>query len=370
MIRPGFVLLVLFCPALLPGPAASQTTFIPASYFPAEFEFRELSRITSDQRLEQESQIESLQEGPLLLECGAVACETRAYALEDGSSFTIRIVTLEDSRGAYALLTLLGGGEARRGPPGDAFAAADGALTFAQSRYWVRILPDQPGDLSRRVAVSIGNRIGELAESLPALIQHFPTEGLDPSSLRYCMGRRAAATFLKPIRGRQLDLEVPFESAQARYELGAQTGYLTLVSMPTVQMAEEYFDTRIAGLAGDTPGGPGLFASRAGPIISILEGTFEPARADKLLGSLEYTYTVQWIFDKNRRPVLSLWDMPFGMMNTVVRSIVLVSLLCLLSIVAGVALAVFRLALRAYAPNNIFDRPERTELIRLRINED
>jgi len=57
-------------------------------------------------------------------------------------------------------------------------------------------------------------------------------------------------------------------------------------------------------------------------------------------------------------------------MSTVVRSIALVSLLCVLSVLAGVTLALFRMALRVYAPHNFLDRPERTELIRLKIDED
>ena len=61
---------------------------------------------------------------------------------------------------------------------------------------------------------------------------------------------------------------------------------------------------------------------------------------------------------------------PVGILGTVVRSLVLTGLLCGLSIIAGAGIATFRLLLRKYAPNNYLDRPERTEIIRLKIDEN
>jgi hypothetical protein len=198
---------------------------------------------------------------------------------------------------------------------------------------------------------------------------HFPTSGYQAASLRYFLGPDSVKAFSRPIAGRYPTYKEPLEIAQAQYVLDGQSGFLTLVSFPTMQMAEDYYDRDTDWLAAGGNSGSRLYTSRAGPLIGVLEGNFDPGRADKVLESLHYSYTVKWIYDKYKNSP-TLWGLPYGVMSTVVRSIVLVSLLCLLSVVAGAALALFRIALRTYAPHNILDRPERTELIRLKINED
>jgi len=351
-------------------PAAAQTTFIPTDYFPAPFEFPALGEITEDLKVEEPTAIQNLENGPLLAEAGAQRCEIRSYALPGGADLTIRIVTFEDARGAYSLLSLTGGAPIRNGPPGDFFVSGNVSYSLAQGRFWVEIRGEAAGDLVSRVARSISNRIDEHAESRPALLKHFPADGLDTASIRYGLGPIAVREYLQPIAGRYLDFPALVETAQAFYAADAASGILTLISFPTMQLAEDYYEMQLPVLIDGSSPAQQLFARRAGTIIAILEGTFGPLRADMLLGSLEYEYTITWIYDINRQRAQSFWDMPFGIMDTVVRSIVLVSLLCVLSIIAGVVLAILRIGLRTYAPHNILDRPERTELIRLKINED
>jgi ABC-type phosphate transport system permease subunit len=112
------------------------------------------------------------------------------------------------------------------------------------------------------------------------------------------------------------------------------------------------------------------YARRAGPLVAILEGTFEPEQADKILGSLEFQYSIRWIYDKNNRSSATVWGVPVGLLGTVVRSLAFVALLCVASVLLGLGMAVFRILLREYAPNNILDRPERTEMIRLKLDEN
>jgi hypothetical protein len=169
--------------------------------------------------------------------------------------------------------------------------------------------------------------------------------------------------------GRDLKFREEVEIAQARYSVENQTGVLSLVGFPTSQLAEEYFD-HMFSLAGSlAAGGPRIYLKKTGPLLGLLEGNFDPRIADSILGSIEFQYSIKWIFDKNSHSTGGLWGVPRGIMGTVVRSIVLTGILCGISIVAGVSFAFFRIMLRGYAPNNFLDRPERTEMIRLRIDE-
>lgn len=346
----------------------AQTVFIPADYFPARLEFRELATVVAEQEIDSVPGIEQLKEGRFFLEAGAQAYARREYALEDRTGLTIEILTLEDERGAYSLVSFLRPGALAAGPPGDFLAESEGELCFAQSRYFVRIRSRAPADMLRRIATSVGNRIGRHAQAPPSLVTHLPEEGCARASIRYYMGPRSAEAFSQPVAGRRPVFADPTEIVQASYSVEGRSGFLTLVSFPTMQMADDYYERGMDWL-GQAVRPARLYAAKAGPIIGILEGNFDPEIADKVLGSVQYSYTVQWIYDKYKNAP-TIWGLPYGIMSTVVRSIVLVSLLCLASIVAGAALAFFRVALRTYAPNNFLDRPERTELIRLKLDED
>jgi hypothetical protein len=100
--------------------------------------------------------------------------------------------------------------------------------------------------------------------------------------------------------------------------------------------------------------------------VAVLEGTFDPASANKLLSLIKFSYSIRWIYDKGHKSTI-IWGVPAGILGTVVKSLLFVVLLCALSIVAGVGFAVFRVVLRGFAPKNFLDRPERTEITRLRL---
>ncbi len=169
--------------------------------------------------------------------------------------------------------------------------------------------------------------------------------------------------------GHELKFQDEVEIAQARYNLDDQTGVLSLIGFPTSQLAEEYFERlySLVNFKGDT--GQRLYFKRAGPLLGLLEGNFDPGNADAILGSIEFKYSIKWILDKYRHSSSGIWGVPGGMLGTVVRSLVFTGLLCAISIVAGVSFALFRIMLRGYAPNNFLDRPDRTEVIRLKIDE-
>ena len=142
-----------------------------------------------------------LPEGALFTEAGFRHYARRTYRLNPSGRLTIETVMLNDSKAAYSLLSLLRTGAVRKGPPGDFAAGSEQNLMFCQYNVLVRIRSEAPGDLARRVARSVGNRIAR-REQEPSLITNLPRPGLDPVSLRYCLGPLRFARYAQPVAGK------------------------------------------------------------------------------------------------------------------------------------------------------------------------
>ncbi len=344
----------------------AQTQLVTGNYFPADLEFVELKSVESQRELGEPASLAELPEGALFTEAGFRHYARRTYRLNPSGLLTLETVTLNDSKAAYSLLSLLRNGVVTKGPPGDFAEGSDQNLMFCQSNVLVRIRSEAPGDLARRVARSVGNRIAR-REHEPSLIANLPKLGLDPVSLRYCLGPLAFARYAQPVAGKSIEFRDELEIAQAGYSLENQTGILSLVGFPTVQLADEYFES-LFGLMGSNSQAQ-LYFKKSGPMLAILEGNFAPRTADRLLGSIEFSYSVKWIYDARNRASDGMWGVSTGLMGTVVRSLAFTGLLAGLSLLAGGLFATFRILLRGYAPNNLLDRRSRTELIRLRFDE-
>jgi hypothetical protein len=357
----------MICGVLLAcSTAGAQVGLVSDNYFPASLEFQELQKVTSEEIFEDPARLSNISDGRLFSDVGFDRYARRVYAAGDSHSVSIEVVTLRDSRAAYSLLTLLRNSSVQGGPPGDAYTLAADAIRFAQDKQWVRIQGRGASeDLLRRVANSVSNRIGTQRQKAPLLISHLPKPDCDAASLRYFPGLKAyeyyagntAAGYLQP----GLDMEI----AQARCSLDSLGGVLSLLSFPTTGVAEEYV-AKLSDLESDKKNTNGMYVKRAGPIVAILDGAFDPNTADKILRTLKFSYSIRWMIEKRNKPK-TIWGIPAGILGTVVSSLIFVALLCGASIVLGIGSAVCRFALRSYAPNNPLDRPERTEITRLRL---
>ena len=336
---------------------------------PAVSEFAEFRSIQSEVRLDSDRSVAKLPEGVLYSEVGFDKYERRVYAIHPSGTLSIEAVTLRDNKGAYSLLTLLGKSGPAAGPPGDFVSVASDHLVFVQGNILVRIQTKAQTDLVDRVARRVSGRI-KLHDSAPSLITRLPKLGLDASSLRYYLGPRSFAEHGLILDGIQLGFQSDAEVAQARYTLQDQAGVFSLMEFPTKELAEDYFERFRSVVKIDQEFKQQIYFKRAGSLLGILAGSFEPLAAERILGSMNVTYSIQWILEKKSEPRLSGWVVPGGLLGTVLGALALACALALLAICAGITLGGFRFLLRGYAPNNLLDRPERTEIIRLKINED
>ncbi len=343
--------------------ATAQVELVSGDYFPAELEFRELQKVTLDEKFEDPARLSKVENGRLFSDVGFSRYAKRVYSVGDSGSLSVEVVTLRDFRAAYSLLSLLRTGNMQDGAPGDFFSMTPERILFAQGKEWVRIEGrGAPEDLARRVAISVSNRIGPQRPKPPSLVAHMPKLGYDASSLRYYPGIKAFEAYPGNAGTNHFRLSPDMEIAQAHYSLNNYTGTLSLLSFPTGPVAEEYF----AGLTGSESGArTKLYTKRAGPIVGVLEGPFDPRTADKILSSIQYSYSIKWIYEKQQPKVM--WGIPAGILGTVVKSLLFVVILAGFSILIGIAVAAFRVLLRKYAPGYSPDSPERTEITRLKL---
>ncbi|HSW38805.1 MAG TPA: DUF6599 family protein [Acidobacteriota bacterium] len=329
---------------LLPAWVGAQISFIPADYFPAEKEFADLLEVTSDITFDDPGRLAGVDGGSLMRAAGFMNYSRRSYSTGGASTLSIEVVSMLDSRAAYSLLTLLRETEIKTGPPGSFYVEAPDGIRFAQGRIWVRITGSaDTRDLAKKIAVSVSNRIGSPADITPSIVLRLPTLGYDESGLKYFPDITTYATYAGASARPYLPLDSNMEIVQSRYSLKNAEGYLFLLDFPTPQIAEDFF----SGSSLTSPAmneAHTLYMKLSGTLVACLDGTFDPASADTLLNSIRLDYSVKWLQDDGTEESV-LWGIPGTILVTVVNSIFFVSLLCLLSVIVGAALGVFKFIL-------------------------
>jgi hypothetical protein len=329
----------LFFLAVMTAAAQSQTV---QDYFPSESEFKELKAVSPGKSFTEQAKLSHVVNGKLISDVGFQKYAQHAYEFEKSKPLSIEVITLSDMQAAYSLMTLLGNSDMHSGPPGDEYSSDAKAICFAQGKYWAQIKGQGvPEDFLKRVAMSVSNRIGPRQQKRPALISHLPKTGYDPSSVKYFPGLKSFESFTRKLPAWSRICCQDMEIAQAKYGLDGQTGTLSLLYFPTNEIAQDCYSGITATPESAEKDAGKVYVKTAGPLVGILEGPFEPGSANKILNSIQYSYSVQWIYEKKEKPS-TIWGVPVAILGTVVKSVFFVVILAVLSIAAGVAFAFAR----------------------------
>jgi hypothetical protein len=361
--------LVALCLLLSAWPGFPQVELVSDSFFPAQFEFKELASVRSDQEFTSVLKTAGLSYAGVVAPSSFRRCQIRTYEVTDGTKLQIDIVSLADSRAAYSMLTLAREGPVDAGVLGDGFCPEASGFTFCRGSRWVRISGTADPLLMQRIGMSVANRIGGVRGVVPAAVKHLPLAGRREDSLRYFVSAQSFSRYSPTSPITALSLPPDVEIACAGYAAEGWNADLTLLTFPTAQVAEEFLERFSRGAPAPSVASNRLFTRRSGPLVAVLDGMADARKADEFLGKIQYTYSIKWIYDRRNQSGATIWGVPVGILGTVVRSLALTALLCLASVLLGLGMASFRVWLRGYAPNNFLDRPERTELIRLKLDE-
>lgn len=297
-----------------------------------------------------------------------------SYTRDDGRTLKIRAARFADASGAFGAYTFYLQPEMNREQIGDQGASFGGKrVLFYRGDVLVDAVFSQESAMSgaelRELAGDLPRPAGT-AGNLPSFIEFMPRRGYIANSQKYVMGPAALASLAAPVSAGLVDFGASSEVSLGRYNTPSGEATLMLISFPTPQLAADHLrriDTvehqasSQAGVALINSAGP-LSYKRTGPLLAIVAGPVSESDAKSLLGSVNYEAMVTWNEPSDQHDVKDLYLL-------IVNVVIICAIIGGLAIVAGVAFGGFRILMKRWFPDKVFDRPEQMEFISLHLTE-
>ena len=303
--------------------------------------------------------------GDLLKEYGFVDVAFAQYT-KPGRNMTIKIARFNDASGAYGAYLFYRAPEMAPEQIGDAAASNNERVLFYKGNLLVdvkldKVTPMSAGEL-RELADDLPKPSGNEA-NLPTVMNYLPKQGMVANSTKYVAGPVALSKVGSVLAPNVVDFNTGAEIASAQYNTGEGEAILQLISYPTPAVA----GARLRGIEGFHPAAvngaePKLYSKRTGPLVAVVSGNISESEAKTLLASVNYDADITW--NQN-----TFFDKKNNIGYLLVNVILLIAILFGLMIVAGIVFFGFRVTMRKFFPDSIFDRPEDVEIIRLNIGK-
>jgi hypothetical protein len=292
------------------------------------------------------------------------------YTRDDGRTLKIRAARFADASGAFGAYTFYLQPEMNREEIGDQGSSLGPRVLFYRGYVLVdaQFSKESPMSASelRELAGVLPRPRGSLA-NLPGFIDFMPHRGYVANTQKYVMGPAALATMSPPISADLVDFGASSEVTLGRYNTDSGEATLMLISYPTNQMAADHL-RRIDPSQSPKAGVAKIACTnafcykRTGPFLAIAAGPASNSDVKSLLGMVNYEATVTW--NEN-----TYFDKSNNIGALLVNIIILCFILGAMAIVAGVAFGGFRILMKRWFPDKIFDRPEQMEFISLHLTE-
>lgn len=310
---------------------------------------------------------------PVLKEYGFRRLEKATYTRDDGRQLAIKAAAFEDASGAYGAFTFYRMPEMLDEKIGGLAASLNNRVLFYQGNILVDAVFDR---LSAMSAAELRELAGVLPQpsgstsKLPSLPSYLPKGSDQKSIAKYILGPVALDRVGSPLPTPLVDFQSGAEVVIGKYRADAGEATLMLISYPTPQIAAQRLRQIDAahqvtqqqpGVATIVDTGP-FFDKRTGPIIVIAAGPLSQKEARSLLGAVSYEADVTW----NQNTYVSRKD---NLANLLFNVIILCGILIGLALVAGLVFGGFRILVKRFFPNRIFDRPEDMEFISLHLGD-
>jgi hypothetical protein len=309
----------------------------------------------------------------ILKEYGFTDFASGTYTSDDGRTLKIRAARFAGADGAFGAYTFYLQPEMRKEAIGDQAASLGQRVLF----YRGYVLVDASfSEESPMAGAALRELAGDLplpaggAANLPTFIQFLPRREYVANTQKYAMGRQALEALAPPVSADLVDFGLSSEVTLGRYQTPSGEGTLMLISYPTPQMAADHLRRIDAahGLARPQSGASAIVCAgsfcdkRSGPIVAVAAGPITDSDAKSLLEMVNYEAKVTWNQPTDEHTVHDLYLL-------VVNVVILCAILGGLAIIAGVAFGGFRVLIKRWFPDRVFDRPEEVEFISLRLTE-
>lgn len=296
------------------------------------------------------------------------------YTRDDGRTLKIRAARFADASGAFGAYTFYLEPDMHSEDIKDQAASLAGKrVLFYRGSVLVDAVFSQESAMSvaqlRELAGDLPKALGN-SGNLPTFIEFMPRHGYIANTQKYVMGPAALAAVSAPVSAGSVDFSASSEVSLGRYETPSGEATLMLISYPTNQMAADHLRRIDAAhqLAQPQHGvatveGAGQFHDkRTGPLLVIVSGSINESDAKSLLDLVNYEASVTWNQPTDSHEVRELYSL-------ILNVVVLCAILGGLAIIAGVAFGGFRILMKRWLPDKVFDRPEQMEFISLHLTE-
>jgi hypothetical protein len=295
------------------------------------------------------------------------------YTSDDGRTLQIRAARFDDASGAFGAYTFYLQPEMKKEDIGDQAASLGNRVLFYRGHILVDALFSQQTAMSAaqlRELAGVLPRPSGSAGNLPGFIEFLPHRDYIRNTQKYVMGPAALNALAAPVSADLVDFGASSELTLAHYDTASGEATLTLISYPTNQMAAAHLrridatHQLVQPQAGVSmvEGAGSFHDKRTGPIIAIVTGSISDGDAKTLLGEVNYDARVTWETPTENSQVHDLYSL-------ILNIVVLCAIIGAFAIVAGLAFGGFRILMKRWYPDKVFDRPEQMEFISLRLSE-
>jgi hypothetical protein len=295
------------------------------------------------------------------------------YTRDDGRTLKIRAARFADASGAFGAYTFYLQPGMTSENIGDQGASLGQRVLFYRGSVLVDALFSQESPMAgaelRELAGDLPTPVGSAA-NLPSFIQFMPRRQYVANTQKYVMGAAALGALAAPVPAGLVDFNASAEVSLGNYNTPSGQATLMLISYPTPQLAADHL-RRIdaahqiaqpqAGISEIQSAGS-FFDKRTGPIVAVAAGPISASDARTLLGTVNYEANITWNTPSESHEVHDLYML-------ILNVVILCAILGVLAIVAGIAFGGFRILMRRWLPERVFDRPEQVEFISLHLSE-
>jgi len=363
------MLTVVACVVSLGAPTAAQTSPAPA-LLPQQFAGWQMQ---GSAQTSASAAVADPTNAAILSEYRFSDFAAATYTRDDGGTLKVRAARFADASGAFGAYTFYLQPEMAKEQIGDQGASLMSGtgerVLFYRRHVLVDALFSQQSPMSaaelRELAGDLPRASGNAA-ALPPVLLYMPTRGYVRNSQKYAEGPAALAALTAPVSADQVDFGSSAEVTLGHYGTPSGDATLLLIYYTNPQVAIEHlrrldpgYQAQSGVAAVGTVGS--LRYKRTGPIIAIVSGAAEND-AKSLLALVNYEAKVTWNQATDNRDVHDLYLL-------VVNVVILCAIVGGLALVAGVAFGGFRIVMKRWFPDKVFDRPEQMEFISLHLAE-
>jgi hypothetical protein len=297
-------------------------------------------------------------------EYGFVAGEQAAYSrANNNDKLQVTLYRMKDPSGAYGMYSYLRSPDLPRADMTDHSAMSRERALVLDGNLVLEIhgadLQRSGKDLNALVAA-----INPKAQQgpLPTIFEHLPTKGFIDRSDKYILGPRTLNQFFPVTSDDWLGFGTGAEAEVARYHVDGRELNLLIADFPTPQTAQK----KLAQLQQDyhvnvpssDPNGSPIFARRSITLLAIVSGARTREEANKVLDQIQSGTEVTW-----NEPTFQFKEPAITTM--IVGAIIGTGIICCFALVSGLAFGGFRLVVKRWLPDKVFDRSSTMQVLQL-----